>query len=455
MHQLHRVWYADPLGEGIAMIHALLVRATSDNDPCGKRIQDSLNSLGYQCAVTVVSSVPALRKALDENIYDVCLVPVPHAGAGQIIPFDGIMRLFELHPFGEYTMRIALAEGMEGLDDAVYQLITPYGHHIRDIATLKMPLHLAHVVAREANVSRILRHHASLRAEMDRRFVAPVKALGESSTDFKLAHSSHRDIVEDIHNAIRNKDLLYVYQPIIGINDLSAAGMRADCFEIYIRLKGRVGVINPLDFIPIAEHYGLMPAIDRLVIDHATSVLREESGKGRHLTLFVNLSEASLMDPVLSGAIAARIASPGERGGRIVIELSKHAALNNLDRVRDFQWRTSGLELQYAFEHFNGDDNISDYLKRLKIDYVKIHGDFIAGLASGHARHVQKWDDALESMIGRVKTHGARTIAHGVESAATIPALYRYGVDFIQGHFVSPPLQGRCFDLDFGLEMAV
>lgn len=437
------------------MIHVLLVWAQDSIDACAKRIEESLTSLGYRCVVSAVSSVPALRKALDENIHDVCLTPLPHMSAKQVIPFDGVMRLFELHPFGEYTLRIALSEGLASVDDAAYQPIMGYGTHVRAITSLRMPLHLAHTIAREANASRLIRHHASLRAEMDRRFVVPAKAFGEADADLKMAHSSHRDIVEDIHNAIRNKDLLFVYQPIIGINELTGSGMRADCFEIYIRLKSRAGVINPLDFIPIAEHYGLMPAIDRLVVDHAISVLREEGGRGRNLTLFVNLSEASLMDPVLSGAIAARIPGPMERSGRIVIELSKHAALNNLDRVLDFQWRTGGLDLHYAFEHFDGGDNIADYLRRLKINYVKIHGDFIAGLASGHARHNPDWDEALEAMIGKVRKHGARTIAHGIESATAIPALYRYGVDFIQGHFISPPIQGRCFDLDFGLEAAV
>jgi diguanylate cyclase (GGDEF)-like protein len=205
--------------------------------------------------------------------------------------------------------------------------------------------------------------------------------------------------------------------------------------EVLLRLAdGEDGAeIMPMAFIPAAERFSLMPALDRWVLErlvtHHAALFRDAG-----MTHAVNLSGASLSDPTFHEFAAELLARHPQAARRLVFEITETAAITNMAMARGFIERLRALGCRFALDDFGSGLSSLNYLKNLRVDYLKIDGGFVRDL--GQDAMSEAIIDAIVR-IGRVM--GLKTVAECVESEQTLEVLRKLGVDYAQGHHLHRP----------------
>jgi EAL domain-containing protein (putative c-di-GMP-specific phosphodiesterase class I) len=230
--------------------------------------------------------------------------------------------------------------------------------------------------------------------------------------------------------AALERDLFVLhFQPIVSLAD-----GRVTHHEALVRLAddadGRL--IGPASFLPAAERYGLIRAIDRMVLDKvAAQLARMPPGAG---AVAMNLSALSVTDRAMLAHVVRAVQRHGADPSRLVIEVTETASISDMPRARDFCERVHDLGCAIALDDFGAGFGSFHYLKHLPFDYLKIDGAFIRGLPeSAHDQLVVK------ALVGLVREMGQQTIAEFVGDQRTIELLRELGVDFAQGFHVGRP----------------
>jgi diguanylate cyclase (GGDEF)-like protein/PAS domain S-box-containing protein len=209
------------------------------------------------------------------------------------------------------------------------------------------------------------------------------------------------------------------------------------CCEILLRLLDENGeIIPPTAFIPAAERYNLMPAIDRWVIRNTFA----QFGKSRCGSpekpchgYAVNLSGASLGDEHFLDFIYEQFALYHVPPQAICFEITETAVISSLDRAMEFILALRRKGCRFALDDFGSGLSSFVYLKNLPVDYLKITGTFVRNLAD-------PTDCAMVDAIHRVgQVMGIKTIAEFVETGGILEKLRELGVNFAQGYGISHP----------------
>jgi EAL domain-containing protein (putative c-di-GMP-specific phosphodiesterase class I) len=208
--------------------------------------------------------------------------------------------------------------------------------------------------------------------------------------------------------------------------------------ELLLRMRDEHGrVVLPMSFIPAAERYHLMGAIDRWVVHKALRCLGRLHADGgqRELPLFgVNLSGMSIGDTAFADFVQQRFDESGAPPGSVCFEVTETAAISNLGRAARFIRRFRDLGCRFALDDFGTGLTSFAYLKSLPVDYIKIDGSFVRGSADDAVDHAVV--DAIQRLARAV---GAKTIAESVETPETLRRVRELGIDFGQGHAIHKP----------------
>lgn len=206
--------------------------------------------------------------------------------------------------------------------------------------------------------------------------------------------------------------------------------------EVLIRILGRKGdLILPGAFIPAAERYDMMSAIDRWVIravcDH---VHTQEEGKVQRMPramYSINLSGTSLNDENLYDYIVGQFTEFGIDPQHICFEITETAAIANLLKAQAFMARVKTLGCRFSLDDFGSGLSSFAYLQALPVDYLKIDGIFIRDITRSTINR------ALVKAINEVgHVMGMLTVAEYVEDDATLALVRQLGVDYAQGYAV-------------------
>jgi EAL domain-containing protein (putative c-di-GMP-specific phosphodiesterase class I) len=188
---------------------------------------------------------------------------------------------------------------------------------------------------------------------------------------------------------------------------------------------GEGDLLPPSSFLPIADHFGLMPALDQWVIVHAIELLAQRQQAGIQLGMEVNLSGTSIGDPAVIDFIAESVRGAGIDPTALIFEVTETEAIVNIDRARVLSRQLSSLGCKFALDDFGAGFGSFYYLKHLPFDVVKIDGDFIKALPT--------------STSDQLTVQAIVTIARGLGNERTVEMLREYGVDFAQGYHIGKP----------------
>jgi len=206
-------------------------------------------------------------------------------------------------------------------------------------------------------------------------------------------------------------------------------------YELLLRMRDQDNnLVPPGAFIPAAERYNLMNAVDRWVIHAAFSHLRVTQQEGDQGIYSINLSGNSLNDDALPVYIQRQIAEYGINPGQLCFEVTETAAVFNLEKASHMIKSLKKLGCRFSLDDFGSGLSSFGYLKNLPVDFLKIDGSFVKDINN------DPMNRAIVEAIHQVgHSLSIRTIAEFVETRNIANQLREIGVDFAQGYYFSKP----------------
>ena len=226
--------------------------------------------------------------------------------------------------------------------------------------------------------------------------------------------------------------LLLYAQPIA---DLSRPDNAVYHFELLLRLlDSNDEVVSAGHLITSAERFGLMPEVDRWVIDNAFKQIRHFTATIPDAVLSINLSGNSFSENGLTDYVVDKLEEHEVSPANICFEITETAAINNLQQAIRFIEKMRGYGCKFSLDDFGSGLSSFMYLKNLEVDYLKIDGHFVQDMLSYPIDHAMV---AAINQIGH--SMNIKTIAEFACSEHILKRLKQMGVDYAQGYAVGRP----------------
>jgi diguanylate cyclase (GGDEF)-like protein len=280
-----------------------------------------------------------------------------------------------------------------------------------------------------------------MRAADDACYVAKKKGRNRvqvyQPTDTEVAgRQGELDGVGRLRLALHERRFCLYAQEIIVV---SAARQPERRQELLVRMIDEDGaIVEPMAFIPIAERFSMMPAIDRFVIstsfEEIANIISREGPVGTHRWT-INLSGASLGEDEFLGFVRSQFEMFGVPHEAVCFEITETAAIASFAKATHFIRELKRFGCGFALDDFGSGFSSFGYLKHLPVDYLKIDGVFVRDIAGDPV------DRAMVEAINKVgQIMGIATIAESVETVETLAILEAIGIDYAQGFRISRPM---------------
>jgi PAS domain S-box-containing protein len=252
--------------------------------------------------------------------------------------------------------------------------------------------------------------------------------IGTDVTERKERESARRERLEwteRIESALEEERMLVYAQPVVE----TASGAR-EGYELLVRMRDRDNpdaLLQPGSFLPAAEHYGLIKAIDVWMVRQALALAPAIAPR-------VNLSAVTLCDVAARDEILALLRAAPDVARGLVFEITETASAGHLDAAVQFAAQLVGVGCGLALDDFGTGFGSFTYLRQLPLRYLKIDRSFVTGLT-------QSADDrrVVQSIIGIAEQFSLRTIAEGVEDEPTLQLLDELGTHYAEGFHLGRP----------------
>lgn len=241
--------------------------------------------------------------------------------------------------------------------------------------------------------------------------------------------------VSRITQALEQDRFRLYYQSIVPLDSSRNEEIH---FEVLLRmLDENDRLIPPMAFIPAAERYLQMPAIDRWVIKNTFRLCHdacEAHRVGGFSTCTINLSGASLCDEHFLKFVQEQFMEYNVPPDSICFEITETAVISNLSEAIQLINQLKKLGCRFSLDDFGSGLSSFTYLKNLPVDYLKIDGAFVKDMAHDPI------DFAMVEAINKIgQVMGLQTIAEFVESETILQRLKEIGVDYVQGFWIEEP----------------
>ena len=214
------------------------------------------------------------------------------------------------------------------------------------------------------------------------------------------------------------------------------SGSGSNCAEILIRMRDENNkLIYPNSFIVAAERFNLATRIDRWVLNKTIDVLHHLSDLKKVTTFFINLSGQSVGDRVFHADAIQLLTEAGiDICQRLCLEITETAAVTNILDAATFVNHVRTLGVRVALDDFGAGASSFGYLKTLKVDLLKIDGQFMEGVVNDPLDNA-----AVRCFVDVANVMGIKTVAEYVSTAAVLECVTNIGVDYAQGFHLHQP----------------
>jgi diguanylate cyclase (GGDEF)-like protein len=262
------------------------------------------------------------------------------------------------------------------------------------------------------------------------------KEKGAGSYEFYSAqvnsHSQQRLTLEtNLHRAQERDELFLVYQPKMELKTGHIVGV-----EALMRWRHpTLGLVSPVQFIPIAEESGLIESMGHWALEVACRDARRWEDEGHPVQVSVNLSARQLNRPKLVEEVAQTLAQAGLAPAQLELEITESGVMHNPTRAAAQLRELRELGVSLAIDDFGTGYSSLSYLQRFPLSTLKIDRSFIKDLPGD--------DDAsalTAGIIGLAQRLRMTVVAEGVETIEQLAFLRASRCDQIQGFFLSKPI---------------
>ncbi len=215
--------------------------------------------------------------------------------------------------------------------------------------------------------------------------------------------------------------------------------------ESLIRWNSReLGFLMPMDFIPLAEHLGLIVIIGEYFLRKACRINKEWSDRGVDKQLHVNLSIVQLVQNNIVETITNIIKETGVKPENIILEVTESLAINDMTNMRKVIKEIKKLGVGIALDDFGTGYSSLNYIKQMDFDIIKVDKHFIDDLTT---------DDYAQTFVKLItelsEKLGAKVCVEGVEDSDQLQMLRSMNVNFIQGYYYGKPVPYEEFEEKF------
>jgi diguanylate cyclase (GGDEF)-like protein len=255
--------------------------------------------------------------------------------------------------------------------------------------------------------------------------VAIYKPEQERSSERQLG------LVSDLRVAISNNSLVVHYQPKANL----CTG-EVNSVEALVRWNhSTLGWIGPDEFIPLAEHTGLIGPLTSCVLSRAIEQCAMWEGQGQSLVVAVNISCCSLQDPGFVGEVAELLWRHNLSADRLMFEVTERELVADNELTLVTMRELHDLGVRFSIDDFGTGYSSLAYLTRLPVDEVKIDRSFVTNVATSST------DQAIVRAIVQIAdSFGLTTVAEGLEDTESWTTLTALGCTSAQGYLLSRAL---------------
>jgi PAS domain S-box-containing protein len=322
--------------------------------------------------------------------------------------------------------------------NAISQPITFNGHEMRMTASIGIV---------NANLS-YLNAQELLRDADSAMYVA--KSTGKAryvvfDSTMREAAVSRMELEADLRIALERNELLLHYQPILSMRTRELNGFEALVRWPRVDKRGNVTMINPADFIPMAEDTGLIVPLGNWVLRAACQQMvawKQAQPVARDLTIAINVSGKQLVDDSYVKHLRLVLEETQLDPELICLEITESVLMDERNDPANKLSELKAVGVLLAMDDFGTGHSSLSCLHRFPIDVLKVDRSFVQNMkGQPHAASV------VEAVIKLAHKLGLEVVAEGVERPEQLALLHSLGCNLMQGYLFSKPLTAEAAGL--------
>jgi diguanylate cyclase (GGDEF)-like protein len=238
-------------------------------------------------------------------------------------------------------------------------------------------------------------------------------------------------LVGELRHAIEHNEFVVHYQPKVDLQSGKVQGV-----EALLRWNHPLrDLIPPDEFIPLAEHTGLIEPLTTFVLNEALQQLAKWRDQGLELKVAVNLSTRSLLNTDFPEEVSRALKKWRVPPSSLQLEITEHTILTDPAKAGGILSTLSNMGVELSIDDFGTGYSSFVQLRRLPLTELKIDKSFVMNM------NVDDNDAVIvQSLIELGRNLGLQVVAEGVESEGVSDVLTSLGCDYAQGFFTSRPM---------------
>ena len=265
------------------------------------------------------------------------------------------------------------------------------------------------------------------------KYTRVVDAIDESKS------SIDPNFVKRIDDALQDDGFELLYQPIVSLQ-----GDTRENYSVLVRLIDESNKeLFPSEFLPHAEESQRMAEIDRWVIRNAIKELVAHRKEGKKINFYIVLSRAGIEDESMLLWICDCLREFKAKGAWLVFQLHERDVRMAMKPAQRFIEGLKKVNCRVAISHYQDNPSCNTIIKRMAIDVVKLSPEYVTNLSKD-----EKTQNDVTEINEKLQLTGIKTVATGVEDAATVALLWNTGANYIQGNFLQEPSTQIAYDAE-------
>ena len=242
-----------------------------------------------------------------------------------------------------------------------------------------------------------------------------------------------------LHNAGQNGDLKVHYQPQVDMETNMIVGA-----EALLRWNDpQMGIINPDEFIPIAEESDLIVQLGEWVLEQVCLQIKHWERADQHpllTSVAINVSLKEMQRPGFASGVSAILNRHEINPEKIEFEITESALADDSKTIRDNMLELQATGIKLALDDFGTGYSSLGRLKDFPVDSIKIDRSFVKDMTS-----IQSDAAIAKAIVAMAHSLNIKVMAEGVETPSQMKRLDQYGCDSFQGFYCAPALDGEEF----------